>query len=355
MTGSRADYSRVKSVMKAIQEREGLELQVVATGQHLLDRYGESVNEIEGDGFPVHERIYLNIEGGNPVTMAQSTGLGIIQLATVLNQLKPDFVIAPTDRFETLSVAIAASFMNIFLAHIQGGEVTGTIDESIRHAITRLAHLHFPATERSRQRIIRMGERPETVFNVGCPGVDLLVSTPIGTKEELFNNPAVRSKSQLQPSPDLTKPFLLAVCHPVTTEYGHGYQQVQEVVHAIKRLNIQTIMLWPNSDAGSEDFVRGVRHFLMVNNMNDLVYLYKNFSNETFVQLMYHCVCMIGNSSAGIRETCYFGIPTVNIGTRQNGRERGSNVVDVSYDRGEIEDAVRSQMQCKTSAKVGHI
>lgn len=341
ITGNRAEYSRVKSVMWAVQDHPELALQVVVTGAHLLRRYGESVKEIERDGFQIDARVHLIIEGENPATMAKSTGLGIIEIATWLENLRPDVVVAPTDRFETLSTAVAAVLMNLPVAHIQGGEVSGSIDESIRHAITKLAHCHFPATEKSRERIIRMGEDPSTVFNVGCPATDLVVRVAPGTQTELFQHPEVRPKEERVLDPEA--PTLLVVQHPVTTEYGSGFQQIQETLAALKALGMQVVMFWPNVDAGSQDIVVGIRRFLLHERMERL-FLYRHFSNEVFVRLMQHAVCMVGNSSAGIRETCYLGTPVVNIGTRQQDRERGHNVIDVPYDRQAIQRAIEAQV-----------
>lgn len=342
VTGNRAEYSRAKTVMKAIEKHPNLELILIVTGAHLLDKYGATFQEIEADGFNINEKVYLIVEGENPITMTKSVGLGIIELATILNNYKPDIVIAPTDRFETLSVAISSALMNIVLAHIQGGEVTGTIDESIRHAITKFAHVHFAATEKSRERIIKMGESPEFVFNVGCPAIDLLLKVDSGTKKELFNRKELIPKDGRSMDPE--SPFLLVVQHPVTTEFEDSFRQIQETLYAIKSLKLQTIMLWPNADAGSDEIVKGIRRFLLNHDMKNL-FLYKHFSTDTFVKLMIHCNAMMGNSSSGIRETCYLGTPVVNIGTRQQDRERGQNVVDVPYDREKITTAIKRQNQ----------
>jgi len=341
VTGSRAEYGRVKSILEAIQEHPGLELILVVTGAHLLRKYGESVLEIEKDGFPIAEKVYLIVEGENPLTMTKSTGLGIIELATVYDKYRPDIVVVPTDRFETLSAAIAAAFMNITLVHIQGGETSGTIDESIRHAITKFTNVHFPATEQSRQRLIRMGEDPATVFNVGCPATDLLVRVDPGTREELFKHPDVVPMDGRILHPD--RPYLLVVQHPVTTEFGKGYEQIQETLFAVRETGLQSIMLWPNPDAGSDEISLGIRRFILHHGQENL-FLYRNFSNELFIRLMYHAACMVGNSSAGIREACYFGVPVVNIGSRQNNRERGSNVMDVWYERKKICEAIQRQL-----------
>jgi UDP-hydrolysing UDP-N-acetyl-D-glucosamine 2-epimerase len=342
VTGNRADYTRVRTALEAIRQRPDLELILVVIGAHLLEKYGRSVDEIVADGFTVDASVHMIVEGENPVTMTKSTGLAIVELATVFERYRPDVVVAVTDRFETLSVAVAASFMNIHVAHIQGGEVTGTIDESIRHAITKFSHIHFPATEDARERIVRMGEAPEYVFNVGCPGTDLVIRVPRLTRAETLaqvNTRYTKEARKLDPDAD----FLLVMHHPVTTEYGQGVQQTRELLHAIKDVGMQTIMLWPNVDAGSEDLALGVRHFLLEHRC-DRVFLFKHFYSEDFGRLLFHTKCMVGNSSAGIRETCYFGTPVVNVGSRQQGRERGKNVVDAPHDREAIRAALERQL-----------
>ena len=304
----------------------------------MLRKYGNTYREIERDGFTIHERIYNTIEGENPVTMAKSAGFAIIELATLLDSYKPDFVVVLTDRYETLSAAVTAAFLNIPVAHIQGGEVTGTIDESIRHAVTKFAHVHFAASEASRQRIIKLGETPEFVFNVGCPATDLLLRAKILRQKEVLTNEEIKN-----PHIKANDPFIVVLQHPVTTEFGEGYSQIEETLYAIKDFGMQTIMLWPNVDAGSEHIVTAIRRFLEEYRLRN-IFMYRHITNSLFIQLLYHCKCLIWNSSSGIRESCYFGTPVVNIGTRQHGRERGKNVVDVGYGRHLILKAIKKQV-----------
>ena len=338
VTANRAEYSRVKTVLEAISKNQKLEYILIVIGSHLLRKYGNTYREIERDGFTIHERIYNTIEGENPVTMAKSAGFAIIELATLLDSYKPDFVVALTDRYETLSAAVTAAFLNIPVAHIQGGEVTGTIDESIRHAVTKFAHVHFAASEASRQRIIKLGETPEFVFNVGCPATDLLLRAKILRQKEVLTNEEIKN-----PHIKANDPFIVVLQHPVTTEFGEGYSQIEETLYAIKDFGMQTIMLWPNVDAGSEHIVTAIRRFLEEYRLRN-IFMYRHITNSLFIQLLYHCKCLIGNSSSGIRESCYFGTPVVNIGTRQHGRERGKNVVDVGYGRHLILKAIKKQV-----------
>lgn len=341
VVGSRANYSSIKSVMCAVRAHPDLDLQLIVGASALLDRFGSVVDVIESDGFVPDMKVTMIVEGETPATMAKSTGLGLLELPTVFELLKPDVVVSVGDRFETMATAVAASYMNIPVAHTMGGEISGTIDESIRHAVTKLSHLHFPANRQAGDRIVRMGEHPDTVHVVGCPRIDLvaeIVSTNgrIGSAEWL-------EREGVGAHITLDEPFLLVSQHPVTTEYGEGEAQILETLMALQELRMPTIMLWPNADAGSEDISRGMRKF-RERYRPEYIRFYKNFPIETYVRLMLGCACAIGNSSAPLREGAFTGTPTVNIGTRQHGRDRAGNVIDVRYNRGEIVTAVQRQL-----------
>jgi UDP-hydrolysing UDP-N-acetyl-D-glucosamine 2-epimerase len=335
--GSRANYGRIKSVCKAINEHPDLELQLIAGASALLYRFGQVIDIIRRDGFDVHATVYSIVEGENLTTMAKSTGLAIIELATLFENLRPDVVLTVADRFETLATAVASSYMNVPLAHTQGGEITGSIDENVRHAITKLAHIHFPATRLSAERLIRMGEDPETVYLTGCPSLDIILETDLSAVGRLGNYGGVGLPI------DIGRPYLVVLQHPVTTEYGDGLSQVRETLQAIKEMNMQTVWLWPNVDAGSDDISKGMRMF-REHNRDVPVHFYRNFTVEDYLILIKNCSCMIGNSSSAIREGAFLGVPAVNIGTRQQGRERGENVIDVDYRSSMIVSAVRKQL-----------
>jgi UDP-hydrolysing UDP-N-acetyl-D-glucosamine 2-epimerase len=307
----------------------------------LLDRFGSVVDVIEADGFKPDARVTMIVEGETPATMAKSTGLGLLELPTMFELLKPDVVVSVGDRFETMATAIAASYMNIPVAHTMGGEISGTIDESIRHAVTKLSHLHFPANQAAGDRIVRMGELPDCVHVVGCPRIDL-VSEIAGSSDGIPHAEWL-DREGVGAHIDVSQPFLLVNQHPVTTEYGHGKDQIWETLLALDELRMPTIMLWPNVDAGSEDISTGMRTF-REKRRPEYIRFYKNFPIETYVRLMLLCACTVGNSSAPIREGAFLGVPAVNIGTRQTGRDRGPNVVDVPYERAAIVDGIRRQV-----------
>jgi UDP-hydrolysing UDP-N-acetyl-D-glucosamine 2-epimerase len=341
VVGSRANYSSIKSVMRAAKAHPDLQLQLVVGASALLDRFGSVVDVIEKDGFNPDAKVTMIVEGETPATMAKSTGLGLLELPTMFELLKPDVIITVGDRFETMATAVAGAYMNIPLAHTMGGEITGTIDESIRHAITKLAHVHFPANRQAGDRIVRMGEDPCSVHVVGCPRIDMVA--------EVVSNGASSIDAEFLDREgvgghiSVDKPFLLVSQHPVTTEYGAGERQINETLMALHELQMPTIMLWPNVDAGSEDVSRGMRKF-REKYQPHYIRFYKNFPVETFVRLMKSAACLVGNSSAPIREGAFLGAPAVNIGTRQQGRDRGANVLDAIHERASIVDAITRQL-----------
>lgn len=332
VVASRANYGRVKYVMKAIKEHPDLELQLVVGASALLDRFGNAIRVIENDGFVPIRKIYYAIEGENLETQAKSTGLGIIELSTVFEDIKPDVVITVADRYETMATAISATYLNIPLAHIQGGEITGNIDELVRHAITKLSHYHFPATEQSRERLIKMGEQPERVVNSGCPSIDTLYHQDLS-----IDNEKMREYDGVGYKIDFTKPYILMMQHPVTTTPEEGRIQVEKTLEALKQRKEQKIVMWPNIDAGSDLVSRGIRIF-RDSNYDDNFSYYKNLPPEIYNCILNHAACVVGNSSSFIREASFLGTPAVIVGDRQEGREHGRNVVFADYD---VEDIAR--------------
>lgn len=338
---ARPSYSRVKTVLSAIQLHPNLELQLIVAASALLDRYGSAVNYIVKDGFEITAKVFNVLEGENLTAAAKTTGIGILELSTVFDNLKPDVVVTVADRFETMATAIAASYMNIPLAHIQGGEVTGNIDEKVRHAITKLADYHFVASESAKERVVKLGENPEFVFNTGCPSIDLAKEVKENSDSLPFN--PYEKYGGVGAIPDLSNGYLVVMQHPVTNEYQDSRKHVEATLQAIYQLNKPTLWFWPNVDAGADGTSTGIRAFREKHQLPN-VHFFKNMEGKDFLHLLYHSDCLIGNSSVGIRECAYLGVPVVNIGTRQNRRDRGSNVVDVAYDVQAIKNAIEERI-----------
>jgi len=345
--GSRANYSSLKAVMTAIQEHKQLQLQVALGAAAVLDRFGNMEGVLKQDGFEISAKFYSIVDGQNPITMAQSTGLGIIELSQAFDNLKPDMILVVGDRFDVMAPVIAASYMNIPIAHTMGGEVSGTIDESIRHAITKMAHLHFPANQDAADRIIKMGEAPERVFNFGCPRIDLVreILHNHMNGDRIDQNAFFEKYRGVGGQFDIEeKNFLLVSQHPVTTEYGQNRRSIEATLNALNQLKLPTIMLWPNVDAGSDEISKGIRTF-REQHQPDWLHLFINLPIDTYVKLMDMCACLIGNSSSALREGAYIGVPAVDLGTRQNTRMRARNVLNADNDADEIVAAVNKHLE----------
>lgn len=335
---ARPSYSRIRTALEAIRAHPDLELQLVVAASALLDRYGNAVNVIENEGFTVDRKVYMIVEGENLVTSAKSTGFGLAELSTVFDDLKPDAVISVADRFETIATAIAAAYMNIPLVHIQGGEVTGSIDEKVRHAVTKLADVHLVSSEHAATRVISMGERPDSVFVTGCPSIDLarqaMAAEPRNMGEVLSHYGGVGADV------DISDGYIVVMQHPVTTEFGLAQTHVKETLTAVREGKFPTLWFWPNVDAGSDHTSKTIRTFREQFPMRN-VHFYKNMKPLDFLSVLINSRGIVGNSSVAIRECSYLGVPAVNIGSRQSGRDRGRNVIDVDYDHNEIRQAIR--------------
>ena len=329
--------------MRAVKAHPDLQLQVVAGASAVLDRYGAVVEIMERDGFAVDAKLFMLVEGETPATMAKSTGLGLIELPTIFETLEPDVVLTVGDRFETMATTLAAAYMNIPLAHTMGGEVSGNIDENIRHAVTKFANIHFPACEDARERIIRLGERPETVHNTGCPRMDIVA--------EILKQRPRRSKRSCSP-----KASARSSRWPTGSFWSRSIRSRASTAKARRRSRrrcrrcrsnkLPAIVLWPNADAGSEDVSRGIRKYRERNPDAPFHYV-KNLPPEIYLPLMARTRCLVGNSSSAIREGAFIGTPSVNIGSRQTARQRGDNVVDADYDRGAIADAIADRIAAR--------
>lgn len=333
---ARASYCRIKTVLAEIRKHPGLKLQLVIAASALLEKYGSVLDSIEQDGFAVTAKISNVLDAENYTATAKTTALGIIELASLFENIKPDVVVSIGDRFETMSAAIAASYMNIPLAHIQGGEVTGNIDEKVRHAVTKLADIHFVATEKAKIRVIQLGENPQTVFNTGCPSIDL------AQKAATVSNYCMSGECE-NAKQDFNEKYLVVLQHSVTTELQSASKQIQETLNAIKQLNMPAYWFCPNADPGSQEITRAIQKF-DEENLNHSIRYVKNFEPLHFLKLIKDSSCLIGNSSTGIREASFLGIPVVNIGNRQTGRERSHNVTDTDFECEKIVHAINKQL-----------
>ena len=335
---ARASYSRIKGAMQAIQKSPDMQLQLVVAASAMLNRYGDAYRQMEDDGFTIDRKIFSVVEGENPVAMVKTTGLGMIELVTAFEDLKPDVIVTIADRYETIATAIAASYSNIPLAHIQGGEVTGNIDEKVRHAITKLSDLHLVASEKAAERVIRMGERPEKVFVTGCPSIDLAARAIL---PELDYDPIERyggsGEKRFRP-----EDYYIVIQHPVTDERGMARSQVTETLQAMYELGKPTYWIWPNADSGSDDTSKGIRVFREKYKPQN-IWFFRDIPSRDFLKLLYHSNGIVGNSSVAIRECSFLGVPAINVGSRQSGRDRAENVTDVGYSKEEILKAIEAR------------
>jgi UDP-N-acetylglucosamine 2-epimerase (non-hydrolysing)/GDP/UDP-N,N'-diacetylbacillosamine 2-epimerase (hydrolysing) len=318
----------MRPILKELYKDSIFDVYLVVTGICLLDIHGKDIDYIKEDGFVINAEIPMFEEGkkNTNVSMVKALAKVLNGITDEIEKFNPDLVLTGFDIGANLAATIAAAHMNIPVAHIQGGEVTGTIDESIRHAMSKFAHIHFPATEDSRNRLIRLGENPNYVFNVGCPSIDTIMQTPIierKTSEKKFNV-------------NFSKPIVLLIQHPVTTESGASKKQILKTLEAIKELGVQALVALPNNDAGSTEIIEQIK--------KSGLSWYPSLSTEEFVNVYRNVWAIVGNSSSGIHESTTFGIPAVNIGTRQQDRERAKNVLDADYDKVEIKKAIEKAL-----------
>lgn len=330
ITGTRADYGILKSVLKEIKANPKLELAVIVVGMHLSTEFGYTIKEIEKNGFRIDARIDALHREDTSAAMARSIGESVMGITDSLERKRPDVLLLLGDRSEMLAGAIAATYMNIPIAHIHGGDVSGNVDEPVRHAITKLAHIHFAATKESAERIIKMGEEPWRVHIVGAPGLDLALDTKLPEPRE------IAKKYKL----DLSKPILLVVQHSVVTEMQDAPRQIRVTLDAIVELGYQTVLVYPNADVGGRRMIKVIKEYEKC----PFIKTFKSIAREEYLGLMRLASVMIGNSSSGIIEAPSFKLPVVNIGTRQIGRQRAENVVDVGHSKREIKKAIQTAL-----------
>ena len=339
---ARPSYARVRTALEALKRRHDVELQIIAVASTLLHRYGEVARVMEEEGFHINWRIHSILEGENLVTQAKSTAIGLTETATALDNLRPDVVVTIADRFETIATAIAASYMNIPLAHIQGGEVTGNIDDRVRHAVTKMADLHLVASKGARDYVIAMGEPPQTVHLTGCPSIDIAARVQ-RESPELPQNFFERFGGVGAEFDIHHEPYIVVMQHPVTTEYEQAYDQAEQTLRAVSELGVNALWFWPNVDAGADATSKAIRVW-REHGLVPKVHFFRNMPPEDFYRVLIHARAIVGNSSAAIRECSYLGVPAVNIGHRQISRERGPNVIDVPHDWRQIKAAIERQM-----------
>lgn len=333
---ARPSYSRVQSVLRAIQQTANLDLSLVVTASALLERYGRVSDQIEADGFDIYRKVYTVVEGDSPLVMAKTTGLAVIELSSVFDELSPDIVLTIADRYETLATSIAAAYMGIPLVHLQGGEITGSIDERVRHSITKLADYHFVCTEKARSNVRQMGENLNSIFLTGCPSIDIakVVKDSHSSSFDLFS-----IYSGVGPILDLNKGFIIVLLHPVTFEHSQADDQTTILLKVLVEIGINVVWFWPNVDAGSDGVSRAIRRYREQYKSMPIHFI-KNLRPDDFLSLLLDSSCIVGNSSVAIRECSFLGVPAVNIGSRQQYRERGDNVIDCDFETFSIRSSI---------------
>ena len=324
VTERRADYSKLKPILNEIKNSKKLDYYLIVTGSHLLKEHGKTINEIRKDNFTIHKtfRMYDSNGKDSGGDMVRSFGRAIMELSKIIENVKPDIILTGFDIGANLAAAVVGAHMNIHVAHIEGGEVSGTIDDSIRHATTKFAHLHFTSNKDATNRIVKMGENKKNVFTVGNPVLDNLKNIP-------KINPKILAKKY---NLDLKKPFIILLQHTVTTEVNIQSKYITSIINAIKEINIQSIIISGNADAGSKNLLKIINQ----SKLNQ----FKTIPYVEFINLLKISSALVGNSSSGIIETPFLRIPTVNIGSRQSGRLRATSVIDTNYNKNSIKKTI---------------
>jgi UDP-hydrolysing UDP-N-acetyl-D-glucosamine 2-epimerase len=337
---NRAYYGRSQLLIRKLHAHPAIELELMLGGSILLDKYSHHVAaDIEAEGFTISASMFNVIEGGNHVAMAKTACLTALEFTNGIDAIDPDIVVIAGDRFEQLAIAMAAAYLNRTIAHIEGGDVSGSIDESVRHAITKLAHIHFVTNDDAQRRVLAMGEDPKYVFNTGSLDVERAAQVDTMLTTERVNSHGVGHDI------DAASPFLVVIQHPVTTE-ADNRRHLETTLRAVGSLGLQTIWFWPNPDAGTAEMAETIRHFREHHEAaTEKMRFITNVPVDEFVAMLKATVCLVGNSSAGIKECSYLGTPVVDIGGRQEGRLTADNVVHVGYDAQAIRAAVERQVR----------
>lgn len=338
---NRANFARMKSFLLAATKSKKIKLQCILSGSALSRNHGLLESELQSNKIPISSKCYYLVSGSEPILQAKSTSIAINEFSSSFYKLQPDIVLVVGDRYEVIAAAIAASYMNIPLAHIQGGEVSGNLDESVRHAITKLSHYHFTTTLKSKNRVIKMGEQRKNVFFTGCPGMDLI--TPQNCKINLlkFLKTSFTGKS-FNPN----QPYIVIINHPVSNlNKKENAKNIKILLHSLNKIKIHKVMFWPNADAYSEVISSAIRSFREMDPENDKYTFFVNLDPELYISLIYNSKCLVGNSSSFIREGSQMGIPAVLLGERQKGREVGKNVIHSVYNESLIIKKINAQLK----------
>tara|TARA_A100001011_G_scaffold391711_2_gene477754 strand:- start:146 stop:1312 length:1167 start_codon:yes stop_codon:yes gene_type:complete len=337
---ARSSYTKFKTVLKNINKSSLLELKLICSGSAILDRFGDLESIIRKDNLEISEKIYFTLEQEKPINSAKSTSLAIAEFSNCFNRFNPDLVMIMADRYEVIGPAIAAAYLNIPLAHVQGGEISGNIDEKVRHAITKLADLHFPATKQSYQNIIQMGEDKNCVFFTGCPSIDIAKRS---IKKKLHFYDRYQGVGYKQ---NLNKKFAILMFHSDTYDYSKSGVYMTRILDSLHELKLPTIVFWPNQDVGGDLISKSIRKF-REKYKSKYFYFIKNISPDDFLNLLNKANLIIGNSSAGIRESSYLGTLAINIGKRQEGRERDLNIIDIPPMKKAIKESIKNNLNLK--------
>lgn len=340
VTGTRAEYGVVKNILKKIDENKNLKLQLVVTGTHLSEKYGYTINEILEDGFRIDEKIPILINGNGKIKMANEMGTLMQKLSVCFENLKPDILLISGDRYEIFASVATAMTMNIPIVHISGGEITeGAIDEQMRHAITKMAHIHFPGANVYAQNILSMGEEAWRIFDVGDPGIENIKMTNLLSKGKLENELNIKFDDDI----------LLVTFHPVTLEMHLLSYQIENLINALSILNKKMIITYPNADNGGEYIIKKLKDF---QKNNDNVYLFESLGILRYLSIMKLCSVVVGNSSSALIEAPYLKVPVVNIGNRQKGRVMAENIISCKNECGDIVNAINKALGNEFKNKV---
>ena len=341
---SRGNYARIGPVLHELDDREGFDLDIINAGASMIREYGSLSAILRDDGLEITNEMYNVLEGGNPVSSAKTTGLSMVEFTNVLSNIDPDAVITIADRYETMAVTLAACYQNIPVVHTQGGEITGSIDEKVRHATTKLADYHMVSTERSVEVVNRLGEDRDRIYRTGCPSMD--IAKDIAENADPDYDPQAQYEG-VGEDVDVSEDYVVVQYHPVPTEYESQYDKTWELIEAVDALDAQAFWFWPNMDAGTDQVSKAIREYRDQRDPQDIRF-YINMRPTHYLTLVNDSACLVGNSSVGIRECSFLGQPSVNIGGRQNSRERAENVIDVPVEADAIREAIGTQLDVES-------